>query len=100
MSVSAPGMAGKESFEGKVAAFENTVFFKRFYAILGACGGIPAFVAQQGGNKPLVDPDKEDKRVTEDLHKAVSLMTSFSNFFKITETFSCRVSKEAIFLSV
>jgi hypothetical protein len=100
MPVSAPGMAGKESFEGQIASFEYTVFLKRFYAILGACGGIPAFVTQQGRNKPLVDSDEEDKRVTEDFHTAVSLITSFSSFFKITEIFSCRVLKGAIFLSV
>lgn len=100
MPVSAPWVAGKESFEGEVASFEYPVFFKRFYAILRACGGIPAFITKQRGNEPLVDSDQEDKRVTEDLHTAVSLITSFSSFFKITEIFSCRVLKGAIFLSV
>jgi hypothetical protein len=92
--MSAPGMAGKESFEGEVASFEYAVFFKGFYAVLGACGGIPAFVTQQGRYEPLVDSYKSDEWVTEDLHDAgfsggASLSTSFSSFFKITETFSC-----------
>lgn len=47
MPVSAPGMAGKEAFEGQVTSFEYSVLFKGFYAILGACGGVPAFVTQQ-----------------------------------------------------
>gem|GEM_PF-2645466 len=93
--MSTPGVAGKEAFEGQIATFEYSVLFKGFYTILGAGGGIPAFVTQQRRNKPLVDPDKEDERVTEDLHNAglsgrASLSTSFSSFFKITETFSCK----------
>jgi hypothetical protein len=40
-------MAGKEAFEGQVDSFEYSVFFKGFYAILRACGAIPAFATQQ-----------------------------------------------------
>jgi hypothetical protein len=47
MPMSAPGMAGKEAFEGQVASFEYSVLFKGFYAILRTCGSIPAFATQQ-----------------------------------------------------
>jgi hypothetical protein len=47
MPMSAPGMTGKEAFEGQVTPFEYSMLFKGFYAILGACGGISAFITQQ-----------------------------------------------------
>jgi hypothetical protein len=55
MTMTAPGVTGEDTFDGEVATFEDTMLLERFYAILGAGGGIPALIAYQRRNTPLID---------------------------------------------
>ena len=55
MAVTSPWVTGEYTFDGKVSTFEYTMLLERFYAILGAGGGIPAFIPDQRGNAPLID---------------------------------------------
>lgn len=47
VAVTAPWMAPANSFQGEPEAFERTIFFKSFNAILGAGRCEPAFRAKE-----------------------------------------------------
>ena len=101
MSMPTPGMAGQNSLHGEVTAFYQPMLFQRFHAVLRTGRCIPALIAKQRRNTPLVNPDNPYERVAqqaEDLHDAAS--ASFASFFKIREILCWRVVKGAIFLSV
>jgi hypothetical protein len=56
-------MASEYSFGSEPETFENPVPLDRLIGILGAGGGIPAMVAQPGGDDRFVNPDQPKKNL-------------------------------------
>ena len=63
IAVAAPGMASKNTTDGKIQAFEGAMLAEYLKGILGTCGGETArWAAFQRRQAHLIEPDKKDKR--------------------------------------